>query len=144
VQQRRPDAAVAELGQQRDVDDADLVVPAVEVETTGRLPADENDVERRARIVLLMLHVLDIELHGDECGLLFVVPGYRGELRLADSADPLGYLSQFSTLKAGTRLNSATLSVTHTASMARACAAISMSCAPIGVPFRSSVTRIEA
>jgi putative phosphoribosyl transferase len=31
VQQRRPDAAVAELGQQRDVDDADLVVSAVDV-----------------------------------------------------------------------------------------------------------------
>jgi hypothetical protein len=42
--------------------------------------------------------------------------------------------SQFSTLSTGTRLNSATLSVTHTASRARACAAISMSCAPMGCP----------
>ena len=54
------------------------------------------------------------------------------------------YLSQFSTLRADTRLNSATLSVTQTAPSARACAAISMSCAPIGVPFFSSATRIAA
>ena len=54
------------------------------------------------------------------------------------------HLSQFSTFKAGTRLNSATLSVTQTASMARACAAISMSCALIGVPFFSSATRRDA
>lgn len=54
------------------------------------------------------------------------------------------HLNQFSTLSAGTRLNFATLSVTHTASMARACAAISMSCAPMGVPFFSSATRIAA
>jgi hypothetical protein len=45
VQQRRPDAAVAVLGQERDVDDANLVVSRVEVEVTGRLPADENGVE---------------------------------------------------------------------------------------------------
>jgi len=54
------------------------------------------------------------------------------------------HLSQFSTFRAGTRWNSATLSVTQTASRARAWAAISMSCAPIGVPFFSSATRIEA
>lgn len=54
------------------------------------------------------------------------------------------HLSQFSTFSAGTRLNSATLSVTQTASMARACAAINMSCAPIGVPLFSRATRIEA
>lgn len=52
--------------------------------------------------------------------------------------------SQFSTFSAGTRLNSATLSVTHTASSARACAAISMSWAPTGVPFFSNATRIAA
>ena len=54
------------------------------------------------------------------------------------------HFTQFSTFRAGTRLNSATLSVTHTASIARACAAISMSCAPIGVPFLSRVTRMDA
>jgi hypothetical protein len=57
---------------------------------------------------------------------------------------PWRYRSQFSTLSAGTRLNSATLSVTHTASIARACAAISMSCAPIRAPFFSNATRIAA
>src|SRR5437899_5391731 len=54
------------------------------------------------------------------------------------------HFTQVSTFRAGTRLNSATLSVTHTASIARACAAISMSCAPIGVPFLSGPTRIDA
>lgn len=54
------------------------------------------------------------------------------------------YRNQFSTLREGTRLNSATLSVTHTASIARAWAAISMSWAPIGVPFFSNATRIAA
>ena len=55
AQQRRPDTAVAVLGQQRDVHDAELVVSPVQVETTGRLPADENDVERRALVVLLVV-----------------------------------------------------------------------------------------
>ena len=54
------------------------------------------------------------------------------------------HLSQFSTFRAGTRLNSVTLSVTQIASMARACAAINMSWAPIGVPRFSRATRIEA
>lgn len=56
----------------------------------------------------------------------------------------LAQFSQFSTLSAGTRLNSAVLSVTQTASRARAWAAISMSFAPIGVPLRSSAVRMAA
>lgn len=62
-----------------------------------------------------------------------------GAARLAPA-----YRTQFSTFSAGTRLNSLRLSVTQTASIARACAAISMSWAPIGVPFLSSATRIAA
>ena len=61
----------------------------------------------------------------------------RNNLRLA-------YLSQFSTFSTGTRLNSETLSVTQVASIARACAAINMSWALIGVPLFSSAMRIEA
>jgi hypothetical protein len=48
----------------------------------------------------------------------------------------------FSTSSLGTRSNSATLSVTPTALIARACAAISMSLAPMGVPRRSRAARI--
>ena len=54
----------------------------------------------------------------------------------------LGDRSQFSRLKPGTRENSRSLSVTSVASIARACAAIQVSFAPIGVPWRSSRARI--
>lgn len=63
---------------------------------------------------------------------------------MAEQPGSRDHLNQFSTFRAGTRLNSETLSVTQTASRARACAAISMSYAPIGVPFLSRDTRIEA
>lgn len=76
-------------------------------------------------------------------------PLRAGEARGSEScADGLrliaAYLSQFSTLSAGTRLNSETLSVTQIASIARACAAINMSWALRGVPLFSSATRIAA
>jgi hypothetical protein len=60
-QQRRTDAAVAELGKEGDVDDANLVSPACDVEPPGRLPADEDDVERRAVVVLPVVRVLGVE-----------------------------------------------------------------------------------
>jgi hypothetical protein len=74
------------------------------------------------------------------------VPPYSSIDPPSDSVerDRHAYASQFSTLRAGTRLNSATLSVTHTASIARACAAINMSFAPMGVPFFSSAVRMAA
>jgi hypothetical protein len=57
AQQRRPDAAVGVLGQQRDIDDADLVGFPRDVEPPGRLAEDEDDGERRARVVLLVVPV---------------------------------------------------------------------------------------
>ena len=82
-EQRRPDAAVAEFGHERDVDDADFVLLARDVEPPGRLAVHEDDVERRARVVLLVVGVLGVELHLDEHGLLRGVPLHRGELGLA-------------------------------------------------------------
>jgi hypothetical protein len=43
--QRRPQAAVAVAGQQGDVDDADLVGPAGDVEPSDRLAIEDDDVE---------------------------------------------------------------------------------------------------
>ena len=69
-------------------------------------------------------------------------PRLRRELEPTRAARlALAYRTQFSAFSAGTRLNSVKLSVTQTASIARACAAISMSCAPIGVLFFPSATR---
>ena len=83
AQHRRPDAAVAELWQERDVDDADLVLFTRDVESPGLLAVHEDDVERRARVVLLVVGVLRVELHLDERGLLVVIPRHRGELLFA-------------------------------------------------------------
>src|SRR5207244_5028105 len=45
LEELRPDPAAAVLGQERDVDDADLGLAAVNVEAAGRLPVDDDDVE---------------------------------------------------------------------------------------------------
>src|SRR5262249_4893313 len=52
--------------------------------------------------------------------------------------------SQFSTFRPCTRLNSVTFAVTQTARSVRACAAMSRSFAPIGVPKFSRAARISA
>ena len=56
-------------------DGADFFGGAIGVEASGPVIADEDHVERRARIVLLMLRVLGIELHADECGFCSSSPG---------------------------------------------------------------------
>ena len=52
--QRRADPAIAGVGQQRDVDDADLLRPAGDVETPDRLPVRHDHVEARVRVVLAL------------------------------------------------------------------------------------------
>ena len=73
------------LGQQSDVDDADLVRFARDVKPPGRLAVHEDDVERRARVVLLVVGVLRVELHRHERGLLRGIPLHCGELGLAST-----------------------------------------------------------
>ena len=50
--QRRPQAAVAAGGQQRDVDDADLVGPAGDIEPSDWLAIEDDDVEAGVGVVL--------------------------------------------------------------------------------------------
>ena len=62
-----------------------LVVSPMDVETAGRLPADEDDVERRVRVLLLVVRVLGRELHLQEGCFLRCVPIHGRELLLASA-----------------------------------------------------------
>src|SRR5919109_2148350 len=70
------------LGQERDVDDADVARPAVDVQASGGLTVDHDDVEARVGVVLAPPGVLRVELLAQEGGLLGVVPGHGHELLL--------------------------------------------------------------
>jgi hypothetical protein len=76
----RPDAPVAECGEQGDVDDADLVRPPGDVEAAGCLTPDADDAEVRPRVLLAVPGVLGPELLVDEQALAVVVPVDRLEL----------------------------------------------------------------
>src|SRR3712207_6071292 len=78
--ERSADAGVAIGRQQGDVDDADLLRPAGNVEATGRLAVAQDDLEAGPEVVLLVVAVLGGELLPEEGGLLLVGPGDRSQL----------------------------------------------------------------
>ena len=71
------------LGHERDVDDADLVVPARDVEPADRLAVDLDHVEGRRVVVLPVVRVLRLELLLHERRLLLVAPVDELQLLLA-------------------------------------------------------------
>jgi len=77
----------------------------------------------------------------ESCGSPGCDGGFRTTGARAGPTNQAPSVVQFSTTSDGTRENSRTLSVTSTASRARACAAIQVSLAPIGKPWRSSRAR---
>ena len=54
------------LGQQRDVDDPDLALAPVQIETPGRLAVDLDDLEGGVRVVLAVPPVLGVELGAED------------------------------------------------------------------------------
>jgi len=69
----------AMLGKERDVDNAMLGLPAREIEPANRCSGMLDDKEIGARIVLLIMRMLRVELRLQECGLLRVGPIGYGE-----------------------------------------------------------------
>ena len=80
AEERRADAPAALLGDERDVDDPDLLLGAGDVQATDRPPRDEDYVEARALVVLPVGGLLGVELHADERLLLLGAPGEEREL----------------------------------------------------------------
>src|SRR5689334_16858768 len=74
AQQGGADPFPSELRHQGDVDQADLRPPPVHVEPSRRHLIDQDQVELRVGVVLLVPGVLGLELHPDEPLLLLVGP----------------------------------------------------------------------
>jgi len=71
-------ALVAVLREQGDIYDANFVGPAVYVEATNGLVVLFDDVERRGRVIFLIMVMLRLKLGREECPLLGFAPGDLG------------------------------------------------------------------
>ena len=69
-----PDAAAADLGDERDVDDPDVLLAAIDVEPADGPSLQLDDQERAAGVVLLVVRLLRRELHVEEPAFLLVGP----------------------------------------------------------------------
>jgi hypothetical protein len=77
LQQRRAEAAAAVLREQCDVDDADLLRPARQVEPADGDTLPQDQLEVGAGVVLLIVGVLRGELLPQEGVLLLAAPRHR-------------------------------------------------------------------
>jgi hypothetical protein len=82
-EQLAPDPPAAVLGEQGDVDDAQLLVPAADIEAARRLAVDDDDLVGRVFVVVVVVAVLGLELLRQEGVDLLLRPAGDGQLLLA-------------------------------------------------------------
>ena len=74
AKQGRADAAPAELRQDGEIDDADIVWLAQNIQTAGALAAAQHNVKRGFGVIAAIVHTLEFELRLKESGFLPGVP----------------------------------------------------------------------
>ena len=84
--QRFTEALAAVFGEEGDVDDADLILAAVQVEPSGGLAVKQQEIEGGGREVLLVEDVLGMELLGQKRLLLLEAPRHHRHLQGAGRA----------------------------------------------------------
>ena len=83
AQQGRPDSLAPILCQERYIYDPNLVLAAMEIEPPDRFAVEQNEVKVGVAKVLLVMGVLGVELHLQECFPLCISPIQDCHFRLA-------------------------------------------------------------